>query len=143
MSRCIGRLYDPGRKLGPIREAACWAHARRKFSELADLRKAPIAIEAVTWIDAIFAVERAASGLAADERRAHRCAHSADLVADLEAWLRENRAKLSAKGPKAAAIDYLLKRWTAFTRFHDDGRVCLSNNAAERSIRPIAVGRRN
>ena len=139
----FGRLYEPGRKPGPIREAACWAHARRKFFELADLRKAPIAIEAVTRIDAIFAIERAANGLEPDERRAHRQARSAALVADLEAWLRESRARLSAKAPTAAAIDYLLKRWTAFTRFLNDGRICLSNNAAERAIRPIAVGRRN
>ena len=61
----------------------------------------------------------------------------------LEGWLWENRAKLSAKAPTEAAIDYLLKRWNAFTRFLDDGRICLSNNAAERAIRPIAVGRRN
>ena len=139
----FGRLYEPGRKPGPIREAACWAHARRKFFESADLKKAPNAIEAVTRIDAIFAIERAASGLAPDERCAHRRARSAALVADLETWLRENRARLSAKAPTAVAIDYLLKRWTAFTRFLDDGRICLSNNAAERSIRPIAVGRRN
>lgn len=139
----FGRLYEPGRKPGPLREAACWAHARRKFFELAELRKAPIAIEAVTRIDAIFAIERAANGLAPDERCAHRRARSAAVVADLEVWLRENRARLSAKAPTAAAIDFLHKRWAAFTRFHNDGRICLSNNAAERSIRPIAVGRRN
>lgn len=139
----FGRLYEPGRKPGPLREAACWAHARRKFFELAELRKAPIAIEAVARIDAIFATERATNGLAADERRAHRRTRSAALVAELEAWLRENRAKLSAKAPVAQAIDYMLKRWSAFILFLDDGRACLSNNAAERAIRPIAVGRRN
>ncbi|MFC6392562.1 IS66 family transposase, partial [Methylorubrum zatmanii] len=139
----FGRLYEPGRKPGPIHEAACWAHARRKFFELAELRKAPIAVEAVTRIDAIFVVERAINGLAPDERRAHRGTRSAALVASLEAWLRENRAKLSAKAPVAGAIDYMLKRWAAFTRFLDNGRICLSNNAAERAIRPIAVGRRN
>lgn len=139
----FGRLYEAGRKTGPIQGAACWAHARRKFFDLAELGRAPTAIEAVTRIDAIFAVERAVNGLAPDERRAHRRARAAALVADLEAWLRENRAKLSTKAPTAGAIDYLLKRWTAFTRFLDDGRICLSNNAAERAIRPIAVGRRN
>lgn len=139
----LNRLYEPGRKRGPIREAACWAHARRKFFELADLRKAPIAIEAVTRIDAIFAVECAAYGLASDARCAHRRTGASAFVADLETWLRINRAKLSAKAPVAQAIDYMLKRWSAFTRFLDDGRICLSNNAAERAIRPIAVGRRN
>ena len=94
-------------------------------------------------IDAIFTVERAISGLVPDERRAHRSARSVALVAELEAWLRANRARLSAKAPVAQAIDYMLKRWAAFTRFLDDGRICLSNNAAERAIRPIAVGRRN
>ena len=94
----------------------------------------------MTWIDAVFAIERIANGLVPDARR---CARSVALVLNLETWLRENRAKLSAKAPTAAAIDYLLKRWTAFTRFLDDGRICLSNNAAERSIRPIAVGLRN
>ncbi len=94
----FGRLYEPGRKPGPLREAACWAHARRKFFELAELRKAPIAIEAVTRIDAIFATERATNGLAADERRAHRRTRSAALVAELEAWLRKTR-KRSASGP--------------------------------------------
>ncbi|TXM71527.1 IS66 family transposase [Methylobacterium sp. WL69] len=139
----FGRLYEPGRKPGPIGEAACWTHARRKFFGLADLRKAPTASEVATLIDEIFTIERAANGLAPDERCAHQSIRSAALVTDLEAWLRENRAKLSAKAPTAAAIDYLLKRWTAFTRFLDDGRICLSNIAAERSIRPIAVGRRN
>lgn len=139
----FGRLYEPGRKPGPICEAACWAHARRKFFELAALRKAPIAIEAVTRIDAIFAIECAANSLAANERSAHRHARSAALVTDLEAWLRGNRTKLSSKAPVAQAIDYMLKRWGAFTRFLNDGRICLSNNAAERAIRPIAVGRRN
>ncbi|MDQ0447820.1 hypothetical protein QO012_002320 [Methylobacterium aerolatum] len=113
-----------------------------KFFELAEFRKAPIAIEAAARIDAIFATERAANGLAADERRAHRRTRSAALVAELEAWLRENRAKLSAKAPVAQAIDYMLKRWSAFILFLNDGRACLSNNAAERAIRPIAVGRR-
>lgn len=97
----------------------------------------------MTRIDAIFAIERAINGLVPDERHAHRSTRSAALVASLEAWLRENRAKLSAKAPVAGAIDYMLKRWAAFTCFLEDGRICLSNNAAERPIRPIAVGHRN
>jgi len=97
----------------------------------------------VARIDAIFAVERTTNGLGPDERRAHRSARSAALVAALKAWLLANRAKLSAKAPVAQAIDDMLKRWSAFILFLDDGRVCLSNNAAERAIRPIAVGRRN
>ena len=139
----FGRLYDPRRKTGAMLEAGCWAHARRKFFELADLQKAPIAIEAVARLDAIFAVEREINGRTTDERRAVRHDRSRPLVSALEAWLRANRAKLSPKVKTAVAIDYMLKRWSAFTRFLDDGRICLSNNAAERAIRPLAVGRRN
>ena len=139
----FGRLYGPSRKPGPIVEAGCWAHARRKFFELADLQKAPLAIAAVTRIDAIFAIERDAMGLTPDARRALRDMRSAPLVTALEVWLRETRAKLSTKAPTASAMDYMLKRWAAFTRFLGDGRVCLTNNAAERALRGIAVGRRN
>ena len=131
----FGRLYEPGRKPGAMIEAACWAHARRKFFELADLQKAPMAIEAVARIDAIFAVEREINGRPPDERQAVRQTAPARSSMALEAWLRANRAKLSPKTKTAVAIDYMLKRWPAFTRFLDDGRICLSNNAAERAIR--------
>ena len=136
-------LYVEGRLPGMIYEAACWAHGRRKFFELADLQKAPIAIEAVQRIDALFAIEREINGKTPDERRTVRHGRSKPLIDALEAWLREQRAKLSSKAPVAQAIDYSLKRWRAFTRFLDDGRLCMSNNAAERSVRGIAVGRRN
>jgi transposase len=136
-------LYAGGRKPGPIVEAACWAHGRRKFFELADLQKAPVAIEAVRRIDELFAIERDINGQAADYRREIRQQRSKPLVAALEEWLRGERRKLSSKSPVAKAIDYSLKRWRAFTRFLDDGRICLSNNAAERALRGIAVGRRN
>ena len=139
----FGRLYEPGRTAGTMIEAGCWAHARRKFFELADLQKAPMAIEAVARIDAIFAVEREINGRKPDERRAVRTDRGRPLVLDLQAWLRASRVKLSPKARMAVAIDYMLKRWPAFTRFLDDGRICLSNNAAERAIRPLAVGRRN
>src|ERR687883_810446 len=139
----FGRLYGPGRPPGPITEAACWAHARRKLFEIAELKKAPIAIEAVRRIDALFAIEREINGMTAEGRRAVRAARARPLVTALEAWLREHRAKLSAKAEAAKAIDYQLKRWPSFTGFLEDGRICLSNNAAERAIRGIAVGRRN
>jgi transposase len=139
----FGRLYVPGREGGPVIEAACWAHARRKFYEMADLKKAPIAIEAVGRIDALFAIEREINGLPAERRLMVRAERSRPLVTELEDWLRRKRATLSAKSPVAKAIDYMLKRWPAFTRFLEDGRVCLSNNAAERILRGIAVGRRN
>ena len=111
--------------------------ARRKLPVLA-----PLALEAVRRIDAIFAIERDINGLAAGERLAIRRKRSAALVADLEAWMREERAKLSRHAEVAKAMDYMLKRWVAFTRFLDDGRICLSNNAAERALRGIALGRK-
>jgi len=151
------RLYEADRKPGPILEAACWSHARRPFFVLADLaetahRKArgkmpvpisPLALETVRRIDALFEIERSINGKNAQERLAVRQRLSAPLVADLEAWIREQRAKLSRGNDIAKAIDYMLKRWTSFTRFLNDGRVCLSNNAAERALRGIALGRKS
>ena len=151
------KLYQAGRKPGPLREAACWVHARRPFFIMADLvanaRRAaqgrtpgvisPLALEAVRRIDALFEIERSINGQSAEQRRAVRQEASAPLVADLERWLREQRAKLSRGNDLARAMDYLLKRWPAFTRFLDDGRICLSNNAAERALRGIALGRKS
>jgi transposase len=139
----FNRLYGQGRKPGPIIEVACWAHARHNFFDLARLDKAPIAIEAVKRIDELFAVEREINGLTPAQRLAMRNERSRPLVSALEAWLREQRAKLSGQSKTAKAIAYCLTRWAALTRFLDDGRLCMSNNAAEREIRPLALGRRN
>lgn len=148
-------LFRADRIPAPLTRALCWSHARRYFFELADLdtqlkkrrKKAPvispIAVEAVRRIDAIFDIERAINGRSADERLAARQEHSAKPVADLEAWLRDNRSKLSKSSPVAEPIDYMLKAWPAFTAFLDDGRICLSNNAAERALRGIALGRKS
>ena len=152
-----GQLYAAQRQPAPVLEAACWAHARRKFFVLADIsasarRKAhgkapavisPMALEAVQRIDALFEIERAINGQSADQRQAVRLELSAPLLADLQAWLIEQRAKLSRGNDLAKAMDYMLKRWTAFTRFLDDGRICLTNNAAERALRGIALGRKS
>jgi transposase len=138
----FGELYDGKRKPGPITEAACWSHGRRHFFEQADLRKAPLAVEAVQRIDAIFAIERTINGQPAGDRLVVRERETKPLVADLEKWMRAERARLSRHAATAQAIDYMLTRWPAFTRFLDDGRVCLSNNAAERALRGIALGRR-
>jgi transposase len=97
----------------------------------------------VRRIDALFEIERAINGCSAEERRAVRQQLSRPLVDDLEAWMRKDRPKLSRGSDLAKAIDYMLKRWPAFTRFLDDGRVCLSNNAAERGLRGIALGRKS
>jgi transposase len=152
-----GKLYEPGRAPGTIVEAACWVHARRNFFVLADLTRnaqrraqgrtpavvSPLALEAVRRIDALFDIERTINGHGADQRKAVRQQRSAPLVADLKAWMREQRAKLSRANDVAKAMDYLLKRWAAFTHFLDDGRICLSNNAAERALRGIALGRKS
>ena len=151
-----GKLYDAERGPAPILEASCWAHARRKFYELADIaaaarRKAqrhapqtisPIALEAVQRIDALFDIEGSINGLSADQRLAVRQEQSAPLVAALEAWMGEERRKLSHHSDVAGAIDYMLKRWASFTRFLEDGRICLTNNAAERALRGLALGRK-
>ena len=137
------QLYEPRRLPGPITEAACWAHARRKFFELARISKAPIAIEAIERIDALFDIERDINGKPPPERQRVRNELSRPLVVALEAWLRAQRAKLSAGNKLALAIQYSLNCWIALTRFLDDGRLCMSNNAAERALRCIAVGRRN
>ena len=136
-------LYDPRRKPGPVTEAACWSHARRKFFVLADVAKAPLALEAVRRIDVIFDAERALNGVAEDQRLALRKEHAAPVVGELEAWMRSERGRLSRHNDVAKAMDYMLKRWAAFIRFLDDGKICLSNNAAERALRGIAIGRRN
>jgi transposase len=136
-------LYAVGRKPGPITEAACWAHGRRHLFKLAELAKAPLAIEAVRRIDAIFDVERDINGLSAARRQAIRQVRMAPLVTSLEQWMRTERGKLSRHADIAKAMDYMLKRWEAFTCFLDDGRICLTNNAAERSLRGVALGRKS
>jgi hypothetical protein len=139
----FNRLYEASRKPGPIDEAMCWAHARRKFFDLARLSKAPIAIEAVERIDALFAIERDINGKPPPERARVRNEHSRPIVTELETWLRKQRAKLSAKNEVAKAITYSLNQWRGLVRFLDDGRLCMSNNAAERALRCVAVGRHN
>ena len=151
-----GDLYLPDRQPGPVLEAGCFAHARRKFFELADVEGAarrksrgervsavyPIALEAVQRLDALFEIERAINGSMPAERLAVRKEHSAPLMADLHAWLEAQLAKLSRNHDLAKACQYMLRRWPAFTRFLEDGRVCLSNNAAERALRCVPLGRK-
>jgi transposase len=146
-------LYAPDRKGGPITEAGCWAHARRKLFELADIaskaRKgkpttiSPIAFEAVQKFDAIFALERSINGCSPEARVAARRNQIAPLVNELIEWMKRERAKLSPHNDVAKAFAYMLKRVDVFTRFLEDGRICLSNNAAERELRGIALGRKS
>lgn len=151
-----GDLYAPTRQPGLILEAGCFAHARRKFFELADVEGAarkksrgekagiiyPIALEAVLKLDVLFDIERSINGKSAAERLAVRRKLSVPLMVELHDWLKNQLAKLSRNHDLAKAIKYMLRRWGAFTRFLDDGRVCLSNNAAERALRCVPLGRK-
>jgi transposase len=148
----FNRLYEASRRPAPLIEAACWAHARRKFFVLADITAkvrgklpvvAPLALEAVKRIDAIFDIEREINGRLAEERLVVRRTRVTPLVSGLETWMRAERARLSRHAEVAKAMDYMLKRWVAFTRLLDDGRICLTNNAAERELRGIALGRKS
>jgi transposase len=147
-------LYEPARVGGAVTAALCWSHARRQFFELADIAAnarrgkdaaaiSPIALEAVKRIDALFDIERRINGLSADERQRARAEQGALLLADLEDWLRQERSKLSRSASVAQPIDYMLKRWDGFARFLHDGRICLTNNAAERALRGFALGRKS
>ena len=98
-------------------------------------------MEAVRRIDAIFDAERPLNGQTEEHRLNQRVQTVAPLVTELESWMREHRAKLSKHNDLAKAIDYMLTRWQAFTRFLSDGRICMTNNAAERALRAVAVGR--
>lgn len=147
-------MFDPSKKASPITPAFCFAHARRGFFELADIEKtaregkkgkpvSPIALEAVRRLDALFEIERPINGRSADERRAVRQEKSKPLLDDMHAWLLAERETLSRSAGVLKPINYMLKRWDDFARFLDDGRICLTNNAAERALRGIALGRRN
>jgi transposase len=147
-------LYDPARAPGLITAALCWAHARRQFFELADIAAnarrgknavaiSPIALETVKRIDVLFDIERGINGDSAEERLRVRREQSGPVVAALEVWLREQRSRLSRSSPVAEPIDYMLRRWDRFSRFLDDGRICLTNNAAERALRGFALGRKS
>jgi hypothetical protein len=149
-------LYRGDRDPGPVSSALCWSHARRKFFELADIKGnvrkgkpahdiSPVALEAVTKIDAIFDIERQISGLDATSRLEARQRLSRPLVEDLRDWMQAEQDTMSRHNPVAKAIAYMFKkdRWEAFTRFLDDGRICLTNNAAERALRGVALDRKS
>jgi transposase len=147
-------LTDPRQREIPITPAFCYAHARRGFFELADIEKhardggkgnpiSPIALEAVRRLDALFEIERAINGKTVAERRAVRQEKSKPLLDDMHVWLLRERETLSRSSDVLKPMNYMLSRWDDFARFLDDGRICLSNNAAERALRGVAVGRRN
>jgi transposase len=132
-------LYVDGR----VREAACWAHARRKFYDLHATTRSPLAHEALDRIQGLYAIEEGIRGKSPDERRRVRQARAGPLLDALQQWLLETRAKVSAKSELAGAINYALKRWVALTRYRDDGGVEIDNNAAERALRGPVLSRKN
>ena len=135
-------LYD--REHEPLIEAACWAHARRKFFDIHAATDSPLALEALQRIGALYAIEAAIRGRLPAERRAERQARAAPLLQDLHDWLHATvRREGSRKSDLAGAIGYTLSLWTALTRYAGDGRIEIDNNAAERELRVVALGRKN
>lgn len=128
---------------GDVELAFCWSHVRRRFYELAAAGPAPIASEALERIRALYEIEKTIRGRAPDERRLVRCEKSKPLVDELEPWLRAKLDLISQKTKLAEAIRYALSRWKGLTRFIDDGRIEIDSNVVERSIRPIALNRKN
>jgi hypothetical protein len=138
----------------PIIRANCWAHSRRQFFEPVDIASqlknkkdprviiSPLALEALERIDRLFDIEREINGRPTAERLAVRREQSAPLVSELDAWMREQRNYLSRHDPVAKAIAYMLNDWAGFTAFLSDGRISLTNNAAERQLRSVARGRK-
>ncbi len=129
------------RRRQQVRLAFCWAHVRRKFFELADT--SPVATDVLRQIAALYAIENEIRGLAPEDRRAVRSAQSRLIVEGLRHSLEARARQVSAKSRLADAIRYALARWDGLSRFLDDGRIDLDNNAVERSIRPLALNRKN
>ena len=137
-----GKLYDSGR----VVEAACWAHARRPWWDLylsTGRAEDSLAAQALRRIAALYAVEAEVRGQPPEVRRQHRQARAGPLLDDLRAWLTSMVGKVSAKSDLAKAIGYTLTRWGSLTRYRDDGRIEIDNNAAERALRGVALGRNN
>lgn len=137
-------LYEK-REDGSIqfREAACWAHLRRDFHDIWIATKSEIAKEALDRIGKFYDIEREIKGVSADERLAIRQQKAKPKVDAFHAWAEAQLARIPGKSDLAKAFRYGLSRWSSFTLFMDDGRVAIDNNAAERGMRPIGVGRRN
>jgi transposase len=133
------QIYQQGR----IQEAACWAHVRRKFYDLVEAHKSAVAAEALERIGPLYAIEKEIHGRSPEERREIRDQRSRPLLGSLKQWLEETLDKLSRKSDTAVAVRYALGRWEALMRYCDDGHLEIDNNAAERSLRAVALGRKN
>jgi transposase len=135
----FNRLYENGR----IQEAACWAHVRRKFFELQQAHGSQVATEAMERIGALYGIEKEIRGRPPDERRQVRQARAKPLLTSLRQWFETTLPKLSRKSDTTAAIHYALSLWDALVRYADDGHIEIDNNAAERALRTVALGRKN
>src|SRR6266702_1191266 len=135
----FNQLYQNGR----IQEAACWAHVRRKFYDLQQAHASPTATEALERIGALYAIEKEIRGRPPEERRQVRQMRSKPLLASLRQWFETTLPKLSRKSDTTVAIRYGLSRWDALLRYTNDGRLEIDNNAAERALRAVALGRKN
>jgi transposase len=135
----FNRLYESGR----MQEAACWAHLRRKFFDLHQAHASPMATEAVKRISHLYAIESEIRGRSPDERQRVRETRSRPLLTSLHEWFKAALTELSRKSETAAAISYALARWSALLRYCEDGRLEIDNNAAERALRAVALGRKN
>ncbi len=133
------QVYETGR----IQEAACWAHVRRKFYDLHVAHKSPVAAEAMERIAALYVIEKEIRGRPPDERREIRASRARPLLESLKQWLEATLCKLSRKSDTALAVRYALGRWEALLRYCDDGHIEIDNNAAERALRVVALGRKN
>jgi transposase len=135
----FNQLYENGR----IQPAACWAHVRRHFYDLEQAHSSPVAREALQRIGMLYGVEEPIRGRPPDERRAVRQVQAKPLVDSLRQWFEATLSKLSRKSETTVAIRYALSRWDALTRYIEDGHIEIDNNAAERSLRGVALGRKN
>ena len=130
-------------KTGSIVEVGCWAHVRRRFYDLHHAHASPLAADALRHIGALYAVEAELRGQPAEVRAKGRQARAGPQLEAFRAWLQTTLSQVSQKSALAEAIRYALTRWTALTRYRDDGRLEIDNNAAEHSLRPVALGRKN
>jgi transposase len=135
----FNRLYETG----AIHEAACWAHVRRKFFDLEQAHASPIATEALSRIGHLYGIEKEIRGRSPDERARIRQGRTRPLLESMHEWFRATLAKLPKKSAVTSAINYALGRWTALVRFCQDGQLEIDNNAAERALRAVALGRKN
>lgn len=135
----FAQLYSSG----SVQEAACWAHARRKFYDVYKDQSSPLAAEVLQRTAVLYAIEREVRGQPPDRRKAARQSRASPLLEQLHAWLSQTLTQVSKKSALGGAITYALNRWQALVCYCDDGRIEIDNNAAERALRAVALGRKN